>query len=442
MTVDVSKQVTYAVLQTNDLAVSKQVAYAVVSQDQAAVSKQVAYAVLAPGQLQVSKQVAYAVLLFVPSGTVLLPRIYAEPIVGGNPNVRLPRSVAEPITGGNPNVRLPRVIVEPVSGGNPSIRCPLIGIEVFYAIPEEVPVPTDVLPTRQAFEAPLTVTPLPGLAWSVHKKPNFRTQINPAVSGNETRTARMRYPIWEYELTFEFLDDRGGKTQMETLMGFFLTQRGSWGSWLFQDWNDYMLRGQALGTADGGTTGFLVMHSIGGFSEPIGQFDLTDLFSFVPGDVTVITDSITVADHGLTSGFGPLQLTTAGVLPDGLDPLTNYWVIRINDSTIKLALSYADAIANTPVAIIDAGTGTFLASNSVAVYVDGTQIAPADYVVTDPNQIVFDTAPSSGAITIDCKYFYVCRFLEDVQDYEQFMDNLWTNETVSFQSIPFDGAVP
>lgn len=360
---------------------------------------------------------------------------FAEPITGGNSKVRAPYVGAEPLTGGNSRVRLPYVGAEPLTGGNSVVRCALIGLEVIYRVPEEGPVATAVLPVFSPIKAPLIAAPLPGLTWSAHKKPMFRTMVNSAVSGKEIRTARMQYPIYQFELTFEFLDSRDNKTQLETLMGFFMTQLGSWGSWLFQDWTDYKLRGQQIGVADGGTTGFTVVRTMGGFTDPVGQIDLSQLFNFVAADVNPTTNVVSVPAHGLETGYGPVQLTTAGTLPAGLLPLTNYWIISTGTNTLKFAISYANALAGTAVDITDAGTGTFLASNSVAVYDNGAQVAPSAYVVTMPNKIVFDVAPTNThIITIDCKFYFVCRFMDDIEDYEQFMYNLWTLQTMAFQS--------
>jgi hypothetical protein len=77
---------------------------------------------------------------------------------------------------------------------------------------------------------------------------------------------------------------------------------------------------------------------------------------FEDEDVTVASDLITKAAHGLYTGL-KVQLTTAGVLPDGLELTTDYWVIRVSASTFKLAASLADADAGTAVDITAAAGG-------------------------------------------------------------------------------------
>lgn len=435
MTVDVSKLVAYVVLTPENVAVSKLNVYAVLTPENVAVSKFLAYTVLRPFNLEVSKFNAYAVLLYPGTMERRLAFIGADVITGGISAARLPFIGADVIGGGAPEARLTYIGAEPISGGNPAVRCSLIGLEVLYALPEEGPVATDVLPTRSPIAAPLSTPGLPGLTWSVNKRPMFRTQVASSVSGVELRTSRMEYPIYQYEIKFDFLDSRGVKTQYDELAGFFMRMRGAWNAFLYQDPNAYSLVGQEVGVADGGTTGFIVTQTVGGFTDPIGQFDLKPLFSFAEADVNVGADTVTVASHNLATGYGPLQLTTAGTLPAGLSPLTNYWIIRVNANTLQFAASLADALAGTPVPITDDGTGTFLASNSVAVYIDGTEVPVADYVVTEPNEVVFDSAPSMGTITVSCKYFYVCRFTDDEADFEEFMERLWSLQTLAFQSI-------
>lgn len=71
------------------------------------------------------------------------------------------------------------------------------------------------------------------------------------------------------------------------------------------------------------------------------------------------TDVCTAVAHGLVTGDGPFQLTTSAAdLPDGLLTATDYWIIKLDADTFKLATSLALALAGTPVDILDAGTGT------------------------------------------------------------------------------------
>lgn len=77
--------------------------------------------------------------------------------------------------------------------------------------------------------------------------------------------------------------------------------------------------------------------------------------TFVDANVTVAADTITIASHGYYTGL-KVAATTTGVLPGGLSA-TNYYVIRVDASTIKLATSAANALAGTAVDITSAAGG-------------------------------------------------------------------------------------
>lgn len=96
---------------------------------------------------------------------------------------------------------------------------------------------------------------------------------------------------------------------------------------------------------------------------------------------------LTAVAHGRLTGDGPVQLTTAHVLPAGLELETDYWVITVSVDTFRLAASFEDAMAVTPipVAVTTAGTGPHTLSATddtlrageeqttiVSDYVDGT----------------------------------------------------------------------
>lgn len=82
-----------------------------------------------------------------------------------------------------------------------------------------------------------------------------------------------------------------------------------------------------------------------------------------PGDLTFTTthaaDTLTIASHGFADGDGPFRVSSSGNdLPDGLAANTNYWVIVVDENTVQLASSRANALAGTEVTFDDDGTGT------------------------------------------------------------------------------------
>jgi hypothetical protein len=69
-----------------------------------------------------------------------------------------------------------------------------------------------------------------------------------------------------------------------------------------------------------------------------------------------------------------VQLTTTTTLPAGLALATNYYVIKLTDSTCKLATSYANAIAGTAINITSTGTGTHTMSRLLHRYTNGAGV--------------------------------------------------------------------
>ncbi|MGO9008083.1 MAG: DUF2460 domain-containing protein [Beijerinckiaceae bacterium] len=69
------------------------------------------------------------------------------------------------------------------------------------------------------------------------------------------------------------------------------------------------------------------------------------------------------------------------------------------------------------------------------VYLNGTP-QDAGWSLTQPNTLTFSSAPgASVVITADFSYAFVCRFLDDVEDFEEFMAGLWKVDALKFRSV-------
>jgi len=77
--------------------------------------------------------------------------------------------------------------------------------------------------------------------------------------------------------------------------------------------------------------------------------------TFLDAAVTPAGDTIAITTHGFYTGLR-VAATTSGTLPAGLS-VTNYWVIKVDASTIKLASSAVNALAGTAVDITAAAGG-------------------------------------------------------------------------------------
>ena len=69
-----------------------------------------------------------------------------------------------------------------------------------------------------------------------------------------------------------------------------------------------------------------------------------------------------------------VRLTTSNTLPAGLATGTDYYVIKLTDTTCKLASSYANAVAGTAVDITDTGTGTHTINTLLPRYTSGAGV--------------------------------------------------------------------
>lgn len=88
-----------------------------------------------------------------------------------------------------------------------------------------------------------------------------------------------------------------------------------------------------------------------------------------PSDICTYTSTASRPSNLLTGTR--VQLTTTGTLPAGLALATDYWLIRMSNSTFELASSYANAIAGTQINITDAGTGTHTVNWLLPRYTNG-----------------------------------------------------------------------
>ncbi len=69
------------------------------------------------------------------------------------------------------------------------------------------------------------------------------------------------------------------------------------------------------------------------------------------------------------------------------------------------------------------------------VYVNAVDDSANWSVSADLTSFTRTTAPTLGAaITADFSFYYYCRFLEDIEDFEQFYHHLWTLKSCKFRS--------
>lgn len=105
-------------------------------------------------------------------------------------------------------------------------------------------------------------------------------------------------------------------------------------------------------------------------TNTLGQ---SDTFTADAGtDVCTWTSTANIPSNVLTGTR--VRLTTTTTLPGNLSLATDYYVIKLSDTTFSLATSYANAIAGTARDITDAGTGIHTASWLLPRYTNGAGV--------------------------------------------------------------------
>lgn len=128
-------------------------------------------------------------------------------------------------------------------------------------------------------------------------------------------------------------------------------------------------------------------------TNTLGQ---SDTFTADAGtDVCTYTSTANFPSNILTGTR--VRLTTTTTLPAGLATATDYYVIKVTDSTFKLATSYANAVAGTAIDITDAGTGTHTITWLLPRYTNG---AGVNAIFFNPNA----TAMGAGTPNLSLGY--------------------------------------
>lgn len=86
-------------------------------------------------------------------------------------------------------------------------------------------------------------------------------------------------------------------------------------------------------------------------------------------DICTWTSTVNIPSNVLTGTR--VRLTTSGTLPAGLATATDYYTIRLSNTTLKLATSYANAIAGTAIDITSTGSGTHTVNWLLPRYTNG-----------------------------------------------------------------------
>lgn len=258
-----------------------------------------------------------------------------------------------------------------------------------------------------------------GLQWDIKRRPLFSTQVNEHISGRETRYSFWQNPKWEFEMSYDYLpDDRSsGDSDLQTLIGFYLARRGKYDTFLYKFGQDYRVVNSLIGTGTGSLAEFTFVREYGGYTEELPYVEFTTPAPVIWFDGT---QSETISSQIAT--FDPNIVSIASVVIGG-DTLTP--VVSApgpNQYTVNMV------------------TGEFgfnISREGATVTVDYRRpVNSADYTLTAPNTVIFDSSPSNGTeIYASFDFYYIVRFKEDELDPNVFMDKLWELEELTLISV-------
>lgn len=104
-------------------------------------------------------------------------------------------------------------------------------------------------------------------------------------------------------------------------------------------------------------------------TNTLGQ---SDTFTAATSDICTYTSTANIPSNILTGTR--VRLTTTTTLPAGLATATDYYVIRLSDTTFSLATSYANSLVPTAIDITSTGTGTHTITWLLPRYTNGAGV--------------------------------------------------------------------
>lgn len=186
---------------------------------------------------------------------------------------------------------------------------------------------------------------LPGLTFDIKPTPTWSTVVQRAKNRTTARIQNDPYPLWLFEINFEFLRDsapqRPGRdalnpsnySELQQLVGFYNARGGSFDNFLLDPGmltgrkGDWEAHGAPAGTGDGTTTTFYLQRDCGGFYDLV-QATVGTLVMSINGVVQLASSWTQNANGSIT--FTSAPAAGAVVTWDG------HWMYRVRFSEDKL----------------------------------------------------------------------------------------------------------
>lgn len=344
-------------------------------------------------------------------GSFKVPRLFDQVLGGATSSLDLSRAVSQIVQGATSHVRAARVITQVLI---PALPEPPVSEHPFPGFGNSL-----LNPTVPAAADPF-YTDLPGLTYSVHKRPMFNTQIAKAANAREVRSAMQEMPVWEFEFQYDYIKDTvASDSSLKKVMGFFLARQGSFDSFLIKDPDDYLVTNGPIGVGTGAQPDYYFRRYMSDFGEIVGQVDETN----------TIEVFVTEAEAHTIPATGPYMVT-----------VNQNWVENIVVKTADGVTTFVRVVGAPGTGQYSVIDGAYLfnaAQANAAIKITYRYLVdPSDYDVNAPNRLLFHDAPNVGStVTASFQFFFAVRFTDDKQDYEKFMDRLWTLQSCKMTSV-------
>lgn len=182
------------------------------------------------------------------------------------------------------------------------------------------------------FPFPRSTGPLPGITWNLTRRPMFATKVQQAVGGQTIAAAFQPYPIWRWQLEYQFLRTYTPYAEWDLLVDFFNSRQGAFDTFLLDDPEDDSVTTMQFGTGTGSATQFQLGRTLnGGLFEPI--YNLNGAPSIFVNGVLKTAG----VDYNIAAG-----LVTFTVAPAAAAALTwtgqYYWRCRFEQDSQEFAM--------------------------------------------------------------------------------------------------------
>jgi hypothetical protein len=311
------------------------------------------------------------------------------------------------------------------------------------------------LQPTQSFTAP--VLPVRSPMWTWKQTAKWSNKRQTATNG---RTVVIKYwvnPLWSWEFTYGYIKDNPAdsnpyytvpipSTDFEILKAFYNGMAGGGDEWAYQPPDSVRGGSFTITSAQAPVSGEAIV-GISNLGLP-GQIRLGDgwhisglstatYLNGENGTVTAINRAANLVTLAISTGGTHALVSDSGTAVGG-QPLLAADANNNVELTNTIG-SYPTTISATPTTTLVGESVQLIDTSTLTVYANGSSVS---YTLNQPDTIPpyqgyvmsFSSAPATP-ITATFTYYYLCRFAQDMQEWENFLTMLWAAKSVKFDQM-------